>query len=49
MLAISMDDAIGVLEICKSYLIALGVILALGVIAIIACMKWFSSPSATAP
>ncbi|MCM1235638.1 MAG: glycoside hydrolase family 3 C-terminal domain-containing protein [Ruminococcus flavefaciens] len=39
MLAISMDDIIGVLETCKSYLIALGVILALGIIAIIACMK----------
>lgn len=39
MLAISMDDIIGVLETCKSYLIALGVILALGVIVIIACMK----------
>lgn len=39
MLSISMDDIIGVLETCKSYLIALGVILALGVVVIIACMK----------
>lgn len=39
MLSISMDDIIGVLETCKSYLIALAVILALGVVVIIACMK----------
>mgnify|MGYP001069424929 CR=1 FL=1 len=39
MLAISMDDIIGVFETCASYLIALGVILALGIVAIIACMK----------
>ncbi len=34
-----MDDIIGVLETCKSYLIALGVILVLGIVAIISCMK----------
>ena len=39
MLAINIEDVINVLNSCKSYLIALGVILALVVIVTIGCMK----------
>ncbi len=39
MLAINIEDVIKVLNSCKSYLIALGVILALAIIVTVACMK----------
>ena len=39
MLAINIDDVINVLNTCKPYLIALGVILALAVVITIAVMK----------
>lgn len=39
MLAINMDDVINVLNSCKPYLIALGVVLALAIVVTVACMK----------
>ena len=39
MLAINMDDVMNVLNACKPYLIALGVVLALAIIVTVACMK----------
>ncbi len=39
MLAINIDDVINVLNSCKPYLIALGVVLALALIVTVACMK----------
>ena len=39
MLAINMDDVVNVLNSCKPYLIALGIILALAIIVTVACMK----------
>ena len=39
MLAINMDDVINVLNSCKPYLIALGVVLALAIFVTVACMK----------
>ena len=39
MLSINMADVIKVLELCKPYLIALGVIFALGIIAMFVCVK----------
>ena len=38
MLAINMDDVINVLNSCKPYLIALGVVLALAIVVTVACM-----------
>lgn len=39
MLAINMDDVVNVLNSCKPYLIALGVVLALAIVVTVACMK----------
>ena len=39
MLAINMDDVINVLNSCKPYLIALGVVFALAIVVTVACMK----------
>lgn len=39
MLAINMDDVMNVLKTCKPYLIGFGIVLALAVIVIIACLK----------
>lgn len=39
MLAINMDDVINILNSCKPYLIALGVVLALAIVVTVACMK----------
>ncbi len=39
MLSINMEDVIGVLQTCKPYLIAFGVVLVLAIIAIIAASK----------
>ncbi len=39
MLAINMDDVVNVLNSCKPYLIALGIVLALAIVVTVACMK----------